>query len=186
MDGARTAGMIGSLGPWIAGVAVVVILLSGSTDARAGGGGPGVSLAEYSNTALGFRFRSDGLALERDQLFPPNPDPGKIRLEVSLTGNGGRIYVMVWSLDRLAPAEWFRRAVEPFLGPERSWDPVPWLTNVDEAVVVEAPSGPAWPAQRVYALRSGGLGFAVLCAGVEAPALSGSCDRVAETLEVVR
>jgi len=186
MDVVRTTRAKRLLGRGAAGCAVAVLLIVGWTSVHAGGGGQGISLPEYSNTTLGFRFRSDGLVLERDHLFAKHPDPGKIRLELLLTGDGGRIDLMVWSLDRLDPAEWFRRAVGPFLDKDRSWRPVFWLASVDEAVVVEIPASPGWPAQRVYGIRSEGLGFAVLCAGVDTPALSESCDRVAETLEVVR
>lgn len=186
MDVTRTARAMRLLGRGVAGCMVAALLIVGWTSVHAGGGGQGISLPEYSSTTLGFRFRTDGMTLERDHLFVQNPDPGKIRLEILLTRDGGRIYLMVWSLDRLDPAEWFRRAVGPFLDRDLSWLPVLWLSAADEAVVVEIPASPAWPAQRVYAIRSGGLGFAVLCAGVDAPALSESCDRVAETLEVVR
>ncbi|MFH1530568.1 MAG: hypothetical protein ABIK09_07525 [Pseudomonadota bacterium] len=184
MGGARTVRAWRLVGRGVAVSAVVAILLGSWTDVRAGGGGTGIVAPEYASIALGFRFRSDGLGLERDHLFMLDPDPGKIRLELLLTGHGGRLDVMVWSLDRLDPPEWFRRAVGPVLQGDRTWQPVPWLQDADEAVVVEIPASPTWPAQRVYGIRTGGLGFTVLCTGVGTPALSESCDRVARTLEV--
>lgn len=171
---------------YLAVLMLVGALTFAPSTARAGGGDAGVRTMTWSNGDLGFLLRADGMRLTMQREFPENPDPGKIRQELLFSGWDGEIYVMVWDLRRLDRSEWFFRAVDPMLSEDRFWQPVPWLFWMDESATVEVPGDSAHPAQRLYAVRSGHLGFAVICSGVEHLGLSEACTRLAGSLEVVR
>ena len=123
------------------------------------------------------------LLLERDRGFPPQADPGKIYREILLTGPGGGVYLMVWDLTRLHPAEWLERAIGPVTTGERTWDRA-WLPGAEFTATVEVPASTRSRGMRVYAVRLGDVGVAALCHGVDDPDLSEACDKVAGSLEV--
>ena len=134
--------------------------------------------------APGLGYEQGDLSLSRDRSFPAMDDPGKLRREILLTGDGGGIYIMVWDLTRLHPAEWLERAIGPALTGSRFWTRA-WLPGSDFAAVVEVPGGVGSRDMRVYGVRLGDVGVAILCNGVDDPTLSETCDGVAGSLEVL-
>ena len=128
-------------------------------------------------------YQRGGLHLERDKAFPAQADPGKFRREIYLTGDDGGVYIMVWDLIRLHPAEWLERALGPVTGGDRTWARA-WIPGALFAAVVEVPKTTGSRAMRVYAVRFGDVGIAALCYGVETQTLSEACDLVTGSMEV--
>ena len=158
-------------------VALVLAVLTGAAMARV------APAAADETTEL--RFHADTLALEYDRASPPQADPGKLRRAILLAGHGGAVYLMVWDLGRLHPAEWLERALGPVTTGSRTWRPA-WMPGAEFAGVVDVPPGQGSLGMRVYAIRLDTVGVAVLCHGVDAAALSSACDAIAGSLEVPR
>ncbi len=158
-----------------------VVLLIAVLVGTLAGGVPPVTADETAR----LRYHPSALDLEYDRASPPQADPGKLRRAILLSGHGGAVYLMVWDLARLHPAEWLERALGPVTTGARSWSPA-WIPDADFAGVVEVPPGQGTLGMRVYAIRLGETGVAVLCHGVDAAALSAACDAIAGSLEVRR
>ncbi|MFH1533040.1 MAG: hypothetical protein ABIK09_20130 [Pseudomonadota bacterium] len=150
---------------------LVVLLCLGASPAIAGE----QLLLEYERGAL---------TVARDRTFPPQADPGKIRREILLAGGGGSVYLMVWDLGRIHPAEWLERALGPVSTGAQTWAPA-WQPGADFAAVVEVPLETGSRGMRVYAVRMGDVGVAAICYGTEEATLSEACDRVVGSLEVL-